>query len=54
MDMTYNEWLAVVTTKIIELGLPMPELEILELEHMDSMESGRLVEDFVKEYAASF
>lgn len=53
--MTFDEWYAIVKTRLDKLSLPLPEdIELMELAHMECRADEKSIDTFVKEYAASF
>lgn len=52
-QMPYDEWYALVKSKIMSAGLPLPEdEELLILAHMECMIEEKSADDFVAAYKA--
>ena len=51
-EMSFDEWATKVKTEFANAGLSLPEdIELMELAHMECMEEGKSIQQFVEETA---
>ncbi|MBL7701045.1 MAG: hypothetical protein JNM14_02245 [Ferruginibacter sp.] len=54
-EQSFDEWFAVVKTEFAKNGIALPEdIEMMEMAHMEYLESGKSQEEFMQQLIAEY